>query len=64
MDHNFLNGLSPYLFTSANVTIDHFNARDRGFYICATNTSRKLLQRTLITTSKYYPSVTLSGLQK
>ncbi len=52
LDQNFLNGFSPYLFISANVTIDHFNARNRGFYSCATNIHSKSLQRTLITTSE------------
>ncbi len=52
LDQNFLNGFSPYLFISANVTIDHFNARNRGFYSCATNIHSKSSQRTLVTTSE------------
>ncbi len=53
MDNNFWNGLSPYLFVSSNVTIDHFNVANRGFYSCTTNVTTKSLQKTLVTTSKF-----------
>ncbi len=53
LDQNFLNGVSPYLFISANVTIDHFVAKNRGFYSCVTNTSStKSSLRTLLTSSE------------
>ena len=52
LDNNLLNGLSPYLFVYSNMTIDHFNVKNRGFYSCATNITTKSLERTLITTSE------------
>ena len=39
LDENWMNGLSPYLLIASNITIDHFNARNRGSYSCATNIS-------------------------
>ncbi len=54
LDHNFLNGVSPHLFISANVTIDLFVAKNRGFYSCVTNTNTKSSLRTLVTSSESY----------
>ncbi len=62
MDNNFWNGLSPYLFVFSNVTIDHFNVANRGFYSCTTNVTTKSLRKTLsqLVSSICYPFLTFT----
>ena len=54
IDNDFSNGLSPYLFLSTNVTIDHFKTNNRGFYSCVSNISTVTPQKVLITSGKLY----------
>ncbi len=53
LDQNLWNRLSPYLFVYSNITINHFDVINRGFYSCTTNVTTKSAQKTLITTSEF-----------